>query len=862
MKNRLLTITIILLVFTTSFAYGMEPLDGSYPTYVGLDNGDSHFKNVSFSDIKNHWAKEAIYEVASLKLMEGSNGRFFPEKQLTYGEVIPIMVRALGLESEAQKRYPSNWMKGYYEVAGEAGLIPEMEEEVLKPNPKSKAAREDIAYYLGKALKLTPSYGDDIIKAYNYNDAYRIDKEKLPYIEGVLKSGYMSGVNKVNFLPKGYITKAQLAKILYNANDELISNRNITKKEGQIVLKEEIVENGKKSTYYTMENIDGTKNYIKYDKKSKNIFVVQKNKGIYYPHILEEEDFLKYYINNNGQVLYGKVQPKKDFTLIGTVKAIDFKNNTVTVLDYYEKDHIVKVHANTTIMVEGIEVDLKELYFGQEVTVKLKGNDAKNIVGYTEEDPDRDGYIIPGTRFRVGEVLFAKENEIEIKTSKGREKYKITSSTEVTKNSERAKLFQIKEGDKALLTFDDIYSSDISTIKLEDEERHIEGILKGKIELVDERNKEILLKNVSTYESGNWKPYGYHNLKLKVNSDKLYEGGELINLKTLKNRKNEEAYIAFDGGFGTMNISKLLLKGGSSVAYNDKVKDVEYGTGKMVVDNNMLYFHPGTIVVKDKRLVDPLNIDKNQDIYVYSDYKLGQRNASFVSIEGTGILDDRIDSTRILVYRGKIEDIYDYGIKIGRINYRLDHLLLTDNKWVEKKDSEKFILTEDTLIYDSELKKVIPSGSFVSSRYINYKDIKDKDIRERVKNDFYKNKTAYFVVKETGNGSEVLALNMTPQQKTYRQNVTTYYSTIGEIKTKDLDNNTITLTKTQNYNTLNNRWENTGDETIDLNSCVILLNDQPLSKDELYRIRNKQNAYIIKNKKSSIDEAYVLIIED
>ena len=188
MKKKILTTTLILMMLSTSFfAYGMEPIEGSYPTYVGIDNGDSHFKNVSFSDIKNHWAKEAIYEVASLKLMEGSKGKFLPQKQLTYGEVIPIMVRALGLESEAQKRYPSNWMKGYYEVASEAGLIPEMEGEVLKPNPKSRALREDVAYYLGKAINFTPSYGDDIIKAYNYNDAYRIDSEKLPYIEGILK---------------------------------------------------------------------------------------------------------------------------------------------------------------------------------------------------------------------------------------------------------------------------------------------------------------------------------------------------------------------------------------------------------------------------------------------------------------------------------------------------------------------------------------------------------------------------------------------------------------------------------------------------------------------------------------------------
>lgn len=55
MKKKILTTTLILMMLSTSFfAYGMEPIEGSYPTYVGIDNGDSHFKNVSFSDIKNH----------------------------------------------------------------------------------------------------------------------------------------------------------------------------------------------------------------------------------------------------------------------------------------------------------------------------------------------------------------------------------------------------------------------------------------------------------------------------------------------------------------------------------------------------------------------------------------------------------------------------------------------------------------------------------------------------------------------------------------------------------------------------------------------------------------------------------------
>ena len=53
-----------------------------------------------------------------------------------------------------------------------------------------------------------------------------------------------------------------------------------------------------------------------------------------------------------------------------------------------------------------------------------------------------------------------------------------------------------------------------------------------------------------------------------------------------------------------MNISKLQIKNGSSRMYESTVEDIEYGTGKMIVNRNLIHFNPGTIVIKDNRLVD------------------------------------------------------------------------------------------------------------------------------------------------------------------------------------------------------------------------------------------------------------------
>ena len=71
---------------------------------------------LSYSDINNHWAKREILEISALGYMEGYNGKFYPNRQLNYGEVLTIAIRAIGREGEAQAIEPKNH-KNIYQIA-------------------------------------------------------------------------------------------------------------------------------------------------------------------------------------------------------------------------------------------------------------------------------------------------------------------------------------------------------------------------------------------------------------------------------------------------------------------------------------------------------------------------------------------------------------------------------------------------------------------------------------------------------------------------------------------------------------------------------------------------------------------------
>ncbi|WP_406242745.1 hypothetical protein ACF3M2_01945 [Tissierella carlieri] len=218
----------------------------------------------------------------------------------------------------------------------------------------------------------------------------------------------------------------------------------------------------------------------------------------------------------------------KEITIEGTIEVIDIVNRQITILDWDDNLHTIDLPK---------EIKVTDLYFGQEVIATVRDRTTVKIQLIEEDDPTRDGYIIPNTRFRVGTVLFATNQDIEILTTKSREKYKIDPfSTTLYKKGMVAELRQLKEGDRVLLTFNDPYSSTVSEIKIEDEEKHIEGVLKGKIEMVDERNKEVIISQPKVLNQGVWTGT-VQKTQIKLGTGYIYEGGKKLTLSDLQKEK-------------------------------------------------------------------------------------------------------------------------------------------------------------------------------------------------------------------------------------------------------------------------------------------------------------------------------------
>lgn len=233
--------------------------------YTGDTKASAIARNLDYQDVRiaNVPTKPAIYEAGALEIIKGlsnMNRRFGRTDTLSKEEVLAIVYRAAGREAEAQtlgenlnnaraaadkkKDVLQVWHDGFLQLAVNDGLITQQQfadatntdQRSLDSSAfkrKASAQRQEMAYWLAKALSLQPVRGQQVILN-NYMDWRNSDPEKVPYIEAVLQNRIMNGDGKGHFNPTKALTREQAAQIIKNAESFVLTALKYEKQSGTI----------------------------------------------------------------------------------------------------------------------------------------------------------------------------------------------------------------------------------------------------------------------------------------------------------------------------------------------------------------------------------------------------------------------------------------------------------------------------------------------------------------------------------------------------------------------------------------------------------------------------------------------------
>lgn len=179
------------------------------------------FVKVSFTDVKaGKWYTKAVEVVASKGIAQGtSTSSFNPNNNITRGEFIDWLVKALGLSARFETNFSDVSKNDYYYnsigVAKALGITSGTGNN--KCQPSKEISRQDMMVITIKALQIAEiSLGDATDKELaKYADGSAISSYARNAAATMVKEGLVTGSGN-NLNPKRAITRAETAQIIFN----------------------------------------------------------------------------------------------------------------------------------------------------------------------------------------------------------------------------------------------------------------------------------------------------------------------------------------------------------------------------------------------------------------------------------------------------------------------------------------------------------------------------------------------------------------------------------------------------------------------------------------------------------------------
>jgi hypothetical protein len=168
--------------------------------------------SISFTDIGNNWAGEAIKELAGIGAVSGyPDGSFRPDAEITRGEFVTILVKALNLKYAASAPAFSDtvnhFAKDSIATAAALGIVRGYDDNTFKPD--DPITREQMAVIAIKALKLAETSGET-----TFSDNSKISAWAKASVLSAINNNIMKGYPDNNFNPQGNATRAEAVSLV------------------------------------------------------------------------------------------------------------------------------------------------------------------------------------------------------------------------------------------------------------------------------------------------------------------------------------------------------------------------------------------------------------------------------------------------------------------------------------------------------------------------------------------------------------------------------------------------------------------------------------------------------------------------
>ncbi|MDD7510494.1 MAG: S-layer homology domain-containing protein, partial [Oscillibacter sp.] len=170
----------------------------------------------TYGDTAGHWAESSIERWSAYGIIQGSNGQFDPNGQLTCAQLATILAKLLKLPAAKDAGFTDNTADAWYYDAinrcAAAGILNGNGDGTVTPD--APISRERAIVMLGRALGIEPIRKPDLTK---YTDAAKVAPYAQGMVAAMIEAGIVGGVTADELAPQDNINRASTVTILDRA---------------------------------------------------------------------------------------------------------------------------------------------------------------------------------------------------------------------------------------------------------------------------------------------------------------------------------------------------------------------------------------------------------------------------------------------------------------------------------------------------------------------------------------------------------------------------------------------------------------------------------------------------------------------
>ena len=170
----------------------------------------------TYGDTAGHWAEASIERWGGYGIIQGSNGKFDPDGQLTCAQLATILARLLKLPAAKDAGFIDNPADAWYYDAinrcAAAGILKGNGDGTVTPN--ASITRERAMVMLGRALGIEPIENPNLTQ---FTDGAQVASYARGMLAALIRAGIVGGVTADQLAPQNNITRAATVTILDRA---------------------------------------------------------------------------------------------------------------------------------------------------------------------------------------------------------------------------------------------------------------------------------------------------------------------------------------------------------------------------------------------------------------------------------------------------------------------------------------------------------------------------------------------------------------------------------------------------------------------------------------------------------------------